>query len=228
MDDFLKKMVFLALALLLTWTFLSCKSVDPTLVTRTASFESGVAPMRVVVNTESIRSCFKGGWRDQNEWVMEIRKWSDGYRSDYPGIYGGYMCCSFPDQEAAVGIIRNNLMFDRDAKNAYLSVLVRNVEWSQNGVWMVPGSITVGILYFMGLPAMSFTLTIDMEAAVMKPDGRVLKVYRARGVGKEYAAFYWGYAYPDIPAYRNALIVGCADLRKQIEADKENLNKLIR
>ncbi|MCU0849611.1 MAG: hypothetical protein MUD12_17155 [Spirochaetes bacterium] len=33
-------------------------------------------------------------------------------------------------------IIRNNLMFDRDSRNAYLSVLVRNVEWSINSAWM--------------------------------------------------------------------------------------------
>ncbi|MCU0849612.1 MAG: hypothetical protein MUD12_17160 [Spirochaetes bacterium] len=74
----------------------------------------------------------------------------------------------------------------------------------------------------------SITPAIDIEAAVMKPDGRVLKVYRARGVDTEYYAMYWGYYRAFIPAYMNALIAGCADLRKQIEADRENLNKLIR
>ncbi|MCU0849608.1 MAG: hypothetical protein MUD12_17140 [Spirochaetes bacterium] len=209
----LKKLITIILAGALAVTFISCRSIDPTLTTKTASFDQSVTPMRVVINTDSIKSCFPGGWRDDYERRMEMRKWGDGYRRDMPGVKGySYKCCSFSDQESAVRIIRNNLMFDRDSRNA----------------WMAPGTITAGILYFMGMPAASDTLTIDLEAAVMKPDGRVLKVYRAKGIDTEYLAFYWGYANPDIPAYMNALIAGCADLRKQIEADRENLNKIIK
>ncbi|MCU0849615.1 MAG: hypothetical protein MUD12_17175 [Spirochaetes bacterium] len=227
MSEFIKKTISIALVAALSALTFSCKSLDPKLVEQTSAFDKGVNPMRVVINTDSIKACFHGGWRDDYEMLLEWRKWRDGYSREYPGIKG-YSCCSFPDQESAVRIIRNNLMFDRDSRNAYLSVLVRNVEWSTNPGWMVPGSITVGILYFMGMPGVSITLTIDLEAAVMKPDGRVLKVYRAKGVDTEYLAFYWGYAKPDIPAFMNALIAGCADLRKKIEDDKDNLNKLIR
>ena len=227
MSEIIKKTIFIVLVAALSALSFSCRSIDPTLTTRTASFEKGVTPMRVVINTDSIKSCFPGGWRDDYELILEWRKWRDGYRREYPGIKG-YKCCSFPDQEAAVRIIRNNLMFGTDSRNAYMCILVRNAEWYFNPAWMVPGSITVGILYFMGMPYWSLTLTIDIEAAVMKPDGRVLKVYRARGVDREYLAMYWGYARPEIPAFMNALIAACADLRKQIEADRENINKLTR
>ncbi|MCU0849614.1 MAG: hypothetical protein MUD12_17170 [Spirochaetes bacterium] len=227
MSEIIKKTISIALVAALSALSFSCRSYDPALTTRTASFEKGVTPMRVVINTDSIKSCFPGGWRDDYEWDMEVKKFYEGYRRDHPSLVGT-ICCSFSDQEAAVRIIRNNLMFDRDSRNAYLSVLVRNVEWRMNKAWVILNSVTVVIPVLMGIPLASFTLTIDMEAAVMKPDGRVLKVYRARGVDTEYQALYWGFSYPTIQGYMNALIAGCADIRKQIEADRENLNKLAR
>ncbi|MCU0849613.1 MAG: hypothetical protein MUD12_17165 [Spirochaetes bacterium] len=220
----LKKPISIILAGALAVTFISCRSIDPTLTTRTASFDAGVTPMRVAVNTESIKSCFPGGWRDDYERRLEMSKRKQEILNGKTGVLG-ILCCSFPDQEAAVNIIRNNLAFGKDSRNVYLSVVVRNVEWSYNLLWEIAG---VAVLVPFGYPAWSETVKIDLEAAVMKPDGRVLKVYRARGVDTEYGAAYWGYLDASIPALRYALIAGCADIRKQIEADRENINKLAR
>ncbi|MCU0847278.1 MAG: hypothetical protein MUD12_05255 [Spirochaetes bacterium] len=211
----MKSMLSLALSVSLSCISFSCKSLDPKLLEQTAAFDKSVTPMRVVVNTDSIKACFPGGWRDKKEWGSELIKHNHGYRKDYPGIKW-HICCSFPEQESAVRIIRNNLMFDRDSRNAYLSVLVRNVEWRRSITWLILSGVMIFIPCLMGMPAEAFTLSIDME------------VYKAKGIDTEYVAFYWGYFNPDIPAYMNALITGCADLRKQIEADRENINKLIR
>jgi len=204
--------------------FLSCRSMDQTLVARTASFDGGVPPMRVVVNTESVRSCFPGGWLDDNGAWAEMRKRREEIRNGKTGVLG-ILCCSFSDQEAAVRIIRNNLAFGGNAGNVCLSVVVRNAEWSYNLLWEIAG---VAVLVPFGYPAWSETVKIDMEAAVMKPDGRVLRLYRAQGVDTEYGAMYWGYLDASIPALRYALIDGCAKIRKQIDDDKENLKKIIR
>jgi len=208
--------------------FLSCKSMDPTLVTQTASFDSGVPPMRVVVNTESIRSCFPGGWLDHNGMIAVMNRRAEEISRGRTGLEPQhFQCCSFSDQEAAVRIIRNNLAFGRNAGNVYLSVVVRNVEWYKNYGWMA-NWIALNILCFMGIPYSSSTLTVELEAAVMKPDGRVLRLYRVRGIDTEYCAMYWGYRDPTVPALRYALIDGCAKIRRQMEDDKENLNKIIR
>jgi hypothetical protein len=205
---------------------LSCKSFDPKLLEQTATFDKSVTPMRVVINTDSIKACFPGGWMD----VYHKRKVLLSYYNEnrqYPYERVNFF---FQEQKNIINILKHNMMFDRDSRNAYLSVLVRNAEWYVNPGWMVPGSITAGILYFMGMPGASVTVTIDLEAAVMKPDGRVLKVYRTKGVDTEYFAFYWGYGDPDVflQAHRNVLISACADIRKQIENDKENLKKITR
>ena len=208
---------------------LSCKSLDPKLLEQTAAFDSCVAPMRVVVNTDSIKACFPGGWLDHNGMIAVLDRRVEEISRGKTGLEPQHFpCCSFSGQESAVKIIRNNLMFDRDSRTVYLSVLVRKVEWEKNGLWIPLGPITAGLFYFFGGPSFSLTMTIDMEAAVMRPDGRVLKTYTAKVSNTEYRALYWGYDNPEKPSYVKALISACADIRKQIENDKENINKMIR
>jgi len=230
--DTVKRLLSLTLAVSLAAIPFSCKSFDPKLLEQRASFGEGVPAMRVVVNTDSIKECFKGGWRDRNELkslLIKHKFWGIPAAQKVSG-FQFYACCSFPEQEMIVNLIRHNLSFERDTKNVYLSVLVRKVEWKRNGLWIFLGPITAGFFYFFGGPSLSYTITIDMEAAVMKSDGRVLKTYSARGVDSEYKAFYWGYYETEmlIPLYVNGMINTCADLRKQIEADKDNLNRLVR
>jgi hypothetical protein len=136
----------------------------------------------------------------------------------------------FAEQESLVNLIKQNLMFGKDSRNVYLSVLVRNVEWGRNSAWIFFGILGAGVFYLFGVPSRSDTVTIDMEAAIMNSSGKIIKTYKARGKDAEYIAIYWGYLPPEDTqtAYTRAMIAGCADLRKQIEADRENLNKLIR
>jgi len=222
----IKKPISVLLAFAVAVIPLSCKSLDPKLLEQTAAFDKGVTPMRVVVNTDSIKACFPGGWRDEKEWSLEDKKFRGGYRKDMPGVGGFVSCCSFPEQESAVSLLRNNLIFEKDSRNIFLSVLVRNIEWRTNTIWYLAS--IMGILNVFGFPFRSQTITIDMEAAVMNPAGKMIKIYKAQGKDTEYMAPYWGYMYAEKPAYIKALIAGCADLRKQIEADRENINKLIR
>ena len=226
----IKKPISVLLAFTVAVIPLSCKSLDPKLLEQTAAFDKSITPMRVVINTDSIKACFKGGWRNKLELHAEINKCNQGLRKDWPGIEidGLIFCCSFQDQESAINILKQNLMFDRDSRTVYLSVLVRKIEWGMNGTWGVIGGLTLGVFVLFGWPGRSDTADIEMEAAVMRPDGRVLKTYTAKVSDTEYSALYYGYQEPIQPAYVIALIAGCADLRKQIEADKENLNKIIR
>ena len=223
----IKKPISVLLAFAIAVIPLSCKSLDPKLLEQTATFDKGVTPMRVVINTDSIKACFPGGWRDENEWRQ---RWEDlfsgkiKYDRNIHGVGSNIICCSFPEQEMGLTILKNNLLFESDSKNLYLSVIIRNVEWRQNRAW---SSLGIFLIAF-GFPIESDQLTIDLEAALIKPGGKVLKIYKSQGIDTEYAVPYWGYIRPCTPAFIKSLIAGCSDLRKQIEADKENINKLIR
>jgi len=202
----IKKPISVLLAFAIAVIPLSCKSLDPKLLEQTATFDKGVTPMRVVINTDSIKACFPGGW-------------------EHEMIY----CCSYNFQQNIQKILRQNLMFKNDSRNIYLSVLVRNVEFKTNPAWYgVAVLVSVGFIMLFGFPYYSFTSTINLEAAVMRSDGKVLKTYTSTVSDKEYSAMYWGYSAPYKTAFIKSLIAGCADLRKQIEADRENINKLIR
>ena len=206
MPDMMKKILSAALAVSLSSFSFSCKSLDPKLLEQTATFDKSVIPMRVVVNTDSIKACFPGGW-------------------EHEMIY----CCSYNFQQNIQKILRQNLMFKNDSRNIYLSVLVRNVEFKTNPAWYgVAVLVSVGFIMLFGFPYYSFTSTINLEAAVMRSDGKVLKTYTSTVSDKEYSAMYWGYSAPYKTAFIKSLLAACADIRKQIEADRENINKLIR
>ena len=230
----MKKPISVLLAFAVAVISLSCKSFDPKLYDKTATFDSGMPSMRVIVNTDSIKTCFKGGWRDRNEYRTLLNKFYDGDIQEYPGAQGvyvyGYACCSYPEQVKIINLIRQNLMFDRDTKAVYLGVLVRKIEWARYAGWIVFGPMTAGFFYFFGGPALTYAITVEMEAALMRPDGRILKTYSVKSKNREHMAFYWGYYESEVllPLYVNGLINACADIRKQIEADRENINKLIR
>jgi hypothetical protein len=223
----MKKTVSVLLAFAVAVIPLSCKSFDPKLLEQAATFDKSVTPMRVVINTDSIKACFRGGWRDIKEYNAEFDKIIAGDRQGPLGIYG-QACCSFPEQQKIINLIKQNLMFGKDSKIVYMSVLVRNIEWLDNSGWL--GLAPLGIFWFFGMPWRSMTATINMEAAVMNSSGKIIKIYKAWGKDTEYLALYWGYFRPKElqTAYTRALLAACADLRKQIEADRENINKLIK
>jgi len=87
----IKKPISVLLAFAIAVIPLSCKSLDPKLLEQTATFDKGVTPMRVVINTDSIKACFPGGW-------------------EHEMIY----CCSYNFQQNIQKILRQNLMFKND------------------------------------------------------------------------------------------------------------------
>ncbi|MCU0847279.1 MAG: hypothetical protein MUD12_05260, partial [Spirochaetes bacterium] len=118
MLDTIKKTVSVVLAFTIAVIPLSCKSLDPKLLEQTATFDKSVTPMRVVVNMDSIKACFPGGWID----VHHKRKVLLSYYNENRQYPHGRVNFFFQEQQNIINILKHNMMFDRDAKNAYLSV----------------------------------------------------------------------------------------------------------
>jgi len=203
----IKKPISVLLVFAIAVIPLSCKSLDPKLLEQTASFDKGVTPMRVVINTDSINSTFHEN-------------------IEFPSV----PCCSFDERVQIYKILRQKLIFDRDTGSTYLSILIRKVELNWASAWSIASGMSLFLFNFFGMPIRRDMVTIDMEAAIMAPTNKIIKIYKTQGRDTEYVALYWGYSGGESYklAYMRALQAGCADLRKQIEADRENINKLIR
>ncbi|MCU0848770.1 MAG: hypothetical protein MUD12_12865 [Spirochaetes bacterium] len=185
--------------------------MDTALLLKESYVDPSIKPMTVVVSDLSIDRCFP----KIDDFPEQGRAY--GMFNDFKKVF----------RDSVRETIRKNLLFQAKSNTAYLSVLVRNVEYEFNGLWMwLSGGLIVG--YFFGIPATSMTYTVEMEAAVMNRQGRVLKTYSTVAEDTEYAAFYWGYYDPAQVAYTKALIKACDGIREQLTKDAANINGMIK
>lgn len=191
----------LPVLLVLAFCLCSCKSFDNGIYLRKASFHSDVKPMRVIVNTASIEKCLKNQF------------------SQLPFNTGDY-----------VGVIKNNLTWEAEPGDYYLSIIVRKAETNRGVLGMIFHICTLNITAILGVPYVSATSDIELEAAIMSPAGRVLKTYTARGRDTEYMAAWWGYNPPDDmnTAKLEALTNACGEIRDQMKSDIVTINRLAR
>jgi hypothetical protein len=131
--------------------------------------------------------------------------------------------------EELIYVIKNNLTFETEPENYYLSIIVRKADYSQKG-WVIPSVFTLFIFNLFGGPANTYTYTIELEGAIMNRDGRILKAYNAKGTDSEYMALYWGYDTWEgtYTAKINAITNACKDIRTQLKNDVININKLVK
>ncbi len=191
----------LPILLILACCLCSCKSFDNGIYMRKASFHSDVKPMRVIVNTASIEKCLRN--------IYSEREFNAG---DY------------------ISVIRNNLTFEAEPGDYYLSIIVRKAETNRGILGMIFHICTLNITAILGVPYVSATSDIELEAAIMSPAGRVLKTYTARGRDTEYMAAWWGYNPPDDmnTAKLEALTNACGELRTQMKNDVAAINRIAR
>jgi hypothetical protein len=158
--------------------------------------------MEVFVNRDSINTCFTGNPGGITITEVEISN-----------------------------LIKRNLAFNSKSDKFFMSVVVRKVNAEEGGVWLALSLCTLTLINFLGFPADSFKWDIYLEAAIMNQDGKVLKIYSAKGTDTEYWALYWGF--PILvdksnldggkTACFNAILAACEDLRNQIMRDAENI-----
>ena len=123
--------------------------------------------------------------------------------------------------------IKQNLLFESKSKNIYLSIIMR---YNKNESCEVLGALLLPFLVF-GAPGAYHNTTVTLEAAVMKPDGRIFKTYTATGTHTELAGgtgHYIGDDEAEIFSQCEALRLACSDLREQIKKDADIINKLAR
>ena len=124
-------------------------------------------------------------------------------------------------------ILRQNLLFESTPGNIYLSVIVRYNKLQQKLYF----SVGVFPLLLMGAPAGNYNFTITLEAAIMKPNGQILKTYTSTATDFEYVCGTGHYAWDDdseAAALYYTLQLACKDLREQLKNDAETINKLAR
>lgn len=195
----------------------SCKSLDNRLLLNKENFDKDVKPMRVIVNYESLTTCFPFDWAgNKSEYYINNKEHID---KEY-----------FDSIEQYMNVIKNNLTFEAESSDYYLSIILRNANWSLNVGYLAPSMLTLFIFNLFGGPMRSFTYTIELEAAIMNPDGKVIKTYKARGIDTEYSALYYGYNTPDDEntAAIKAFIKACKEIRVQLKKDVIGINKLVK
>jgi len=130
-------------------------------------------------------------------------------------------------KDEVANILRENLLFESSPKNLYLSVIVRNNKL-QRKLYFSVGCFP---LLMAGVPAGNYNFTITLEAAVMKPNGQILKTYTATANDVEYVcgtAHYLADDAAEATALYNTLKLACKDLREQIKKDADTIDKLTR
>ncbi len=192
---------FLPVMFLTVCCAISCKSFDNEIFLRKATFHRDVKPLRIIVNTASLEKCIKNKYSN-----LEFET-------------GEY-----------VNVIKNNLTFEGEPGDYHLSVIVRKGETSRSALGMVFNILTLNITAPFGMPYMSITSRVELEAAIMSPAGRILKTYTVTGRDTEYVAAWWGYNPPDDmrTAKLVALANACKELRNQMKNDNAEINRLVR
>lgn len=180
------------------------------------ALDQQVPNMTLVVNKPSIKECFAN-------WPLSI------VTGEFNPIYFTQMkeegLASDSLESYVETVIRHNfVMQSNNRSNTYLSVLVRSIDTSQNW-WWAPVSLG-GILAILGIPVASQTFVIELEAAILRQNGDILKIYKSKAEITAYGAFYWGHAYVGRASFGMALNNACADLREQIRRDADYLKSV--
>ncbi len=194
-----RKLIVFTLLIPLAFLLMECRSFDRTLLLNKASVDRSVKPMKVIVNYNSIAETYGINRFLENREINDIAT-----------------------------VIKNNMSFETEGGTYYLSILIRKIEGSFNGALFALTGLTLWTICFLGVPMTRQTVTISLSAAIMSPDGRILKTYDAKGEDKEYAAMYWGYEDSFAVATYKALPLACKDLREQLKRDAATINKLIK
>ncbi len=87
--------------------------------------------------------------------------------------------------------------------------------------------VTLGIPNLFGMPLSAGKAELEVEVSVYDLEDKLIGRYLARGKGKEYVGLYFGY-YPDdakLEATNEAFIEAMHDIKSQISADADRLNK---
>ena len=207
---------FLPVLIILACCIFSCKSFDNGLLLNKETFHKDVKPMRVIVNYESLLACFP----DFPRWTPRDEEGKAVYNRQVKEYYN--------EIEQNMMVIKNNLTFETEPHNYYLSILVRKIVRSNNILWTFTNIFSISTLGLLGWPWLSETYTIHLESAILNSDGKVLKTYNATGTDTEYAALYWGYIIGDDgkTARIKALANACKDLRAQLKNDITTINSL--
>jgi len=195
-----KRVVALVLIIPITALFIECRSFDRTLLLNKASVDRSVKPMKVIVNYDSIAETL-----DASPFFLDNEK-----------------------IKAIATTIKNNMSFEAEGGKYHLSIIIRKAQGFENLAWVFPTSLTLGFIILLGWPALSYTEIIVLSAAIMGPDGRVIKTFDAKGLDTEYAAAYWGYSDIYTTATYKALTLACKDLREQLKQDADNLKRLLK
>jgi len=188
-----------------------CRHMNESLLLRESYLDPSLKPMTVVISDLSIDRCFP----KIDDFPEKVRPFAFG--NNFRKVF----------RDSVKETIRKNLLFRAKSEGAYLSVVVRSVEYSANSTWAIWAGMLI-VAPFFGFPLMSTTYSIEMEAAVMNRQGRVLKTYGTSVTDAEYVAMYWGYYDPALVAYTKALLKACDDIRGQMEKDAANINGMIR
>lgn len=195
-----RKLIVFTLLITLTSLFVECKSFDDKILTHKETVDRSIKPMKVIVNYDSIAETL-----DASPFFL-----------DNEGI------------KAFATTIKNNMSFDIEGGNYYLSIIIRKAQGFENLAWVFPVSLTLGLIVLLGWPALSYTEIVVLSAAIMSPDGRTIKTYDAKGQDTEYAAAYWGYSDIYRTASFKALTLACKDLREQLKQDADNIKRLLK
>ncbi len=180
------------------------------------AIDQQVPNMTLVVNKPSIKACF-ANWQHS---IVTAEVGPIGFpQMKEEGLTSDNL------ESYVETVIRNNfIMQSNNHSNKYLSVIVRNIDFSQNW-WWEPVTFG-GILGILGIPVCSQTLIIEMEAAVLQQNGNILKIYKTKAEKTAYGALYWGYMWIGRASFCMALNNACADLREQIRRDADYLKSV--
>jgi len=217
----MKRSAILGLILSMTFAIASCRSFDYGLLDQNAYIDKSIKPMRVIVNMDSLEACFGEGL---------LQRFQEQNPMNQEGLDKSRQMIK-EDKIRITRLFKQNLKSSSESNAAFLSVIIRNHRFDMNMGWMA-SIAALGALNQLGCPIASGSVSIEVEAAILTPTGKVLKSYTVRATDTEYYAAYWGYSLFDVDSYRvaytRAILAACMDLRDQLHKDAMSINSLIK
>ena len=129
----------------------------------------------------------------------------------------------------------NPFLKDQNNYQGFIKFCVINKEHKGEYFWMVPTLLVIPTL--LGCPIFAEKVEVVLEASIYNKKNHKIKTYIAKGHGKGYTAFYWGYtnaAYSKwSPSSRKraanskALYTALLDIKQQILRDKQAIERYL-
>jgi hypothetical protein len=154
---------------------------------------------------------------------------TNGHNYGYPNGYSNFMPLSGDELKVINNEVDENLTDPFGDKYGYIEFNRRIVNAKYGIGWAFLSTITFFVPNLLGMPFMNLKLDTEMEVKIYDINRKLVAKYTGMGHSQKIIAMYYGYGLMASRwAYPQAMMDALDQIRPQIEADVDRVNKLLK